>query len=71
MENTQIVELKVNGVKHSLQAGTVQDVIAHFGLTGKPVIVEADGVILTPEQWADTTVSAGMVIELVHFVGGG
>ncbi|MGG4554908.1 sulfur carrier protein ThiS [Paenibacillus humicus] len=71
MGNTHSVELKVNGVMQSLQAGTVQDVIAHFGLTGKPVIVEADGVILTPEQWADTTVSSGMVIELVHFVGGG
>ncbi|GAA0134629.1 sulfur carrier protein ThiS [Paenibacillus sp. YSY-4.3] len=71
MGNTQMVELKVNGVKHSLEAGTVQDVIAHYGLSGKPVIVEADGVILTPEQWADTTVASGMVIELVHFVGGG
>ncbi|WP_055106570.1 sulfur carrier protein ThiS [Paenibacillus ihumii] len=71
MRNKHSVELKVNGVKHSLEADTVLDVIAHFGLKGKPIIVEADGVILTPEQWSDKAVASGMIIELVHFVGGG
>lgn len=71
MEYRESVDLKVNGVLHTLEAGTVQDVIAYFGLTGKPVIVEADGMILTPEQWVHTRTATGMVIELVHFVGGG
>ncbi|MNJ60683.1 Sulfur carrier protein ThiS [compost metagenome] len=71
LELLESVELSVNGVRHTLEAGTIQDVIAHFNLTGKPVIVEADGVILTPEQWTQTTVFSGMIIELVHFVGGG
>lgn len=71
MERIESVDLKVNGISHTLDAGTIQDVIAHFGLTGKPVIVEADGLILTPEQWTQTRIVSGMVIELVHFVGGG
>lgn len=71
MKHKESVDLKVNGVLHTLEAGTIQDVIAHFGLTGKPVIVEADGMILTPEQWVDARTTTGMVIELVHFVGGG
>ncbi|MFD3261453.1 sulfur carrier protein ThiS [Paenibacillus lentus] len=71
MKPIESVDLKVNGISHTLKAATIQDVIAHFGLTGKPVIVEADGVILTPEQWTRTRTASGMVIELVHFVGGG
>jgi thiamine biosynthesis protein ThiS len=46
-------------------------VIAHYGLIGKPIIVEVDGAILTAEQWTVTVVRPNMQIELVHFVGGG
>ncbi|ANY65548.1 thiamine biosynthesis protein ThiS [Paenibacillus sp. BIHB 4019] len=65
------MELVINGVKQELAARTIEEVIAHFELTGKPVVVEADGAVLTQEQWAATEVREGMKIELVHFVGGG
>ncbi|WP_338554701.1 sulfur carrier protein ThiS [Paenibacillus sp. KS-LC4] len=65
------MELVINGVKQELAARTIEEIIVHFGLAGKPVVVEADGAVLTQEQWAVTEVREGMRIELVHFVGGG
>ncbi len=65
------MELVINGTKHSLDVHTILDVINHFGLEGKPIVVEADGVVLTSEQWETAAVHPDMRIELVHFVGGG
>jgi sulfur carrier protein len=65
------MELVINGLRQELVAATIQDVIVHYGLVGKPVVVEADGVIVTADQWAVTTVRPHMQVELVHFVGGG
>lgn len=64
--------LIINGELQQLeQVNTIQDVIERLGLAGKPVVAEADGQVLTAEQWADTPVYPKMRIELVHFVGGG
>ncbi len=65
------MELVVNGLKQELDVHTIEDVIVHYGLIGKPLVVEADGAVLTAEQWSVTVVRPNMQIELVHFVGGG
>ena len=65
------MELVINGLKQELDVRTIEEVVVHFGLIGKPLVVEADGTILTAEQWGSTMVFAKMKIELVHFVGGG
>jgi sulfur carrier protein len=66
------MELVINGQLQKLeQVQTVEDVIRQLGLHGKPLVAEADGIVLTVEQWAVTAVIPGMKIELVHFVGGG
>lgn len=65
------MELIINGTEYQLDATTIQDVVQHFGLAGKPLVVEAGGTIYTAEQWGATAVHAHMKIELVHFVGGG
>ncbi|WP_042166904.1 sulfur carrier protein ThiS [Paenibacillus gorillae] len=65
------MELIVNGQKQELEARTIEEVVIHFGLEGRPVVVEADGTVLTKEQWASAEVRPMMRIELVHFVGGG
>jgi sulfur carrier protein len=65
------VELIINGSKRELEADTIADVIDRLGLTGKPVVAEADGQVLVAEQWTAVKVAPGMKIELVHFVGGG
>ncbi|MFF2484704.1 sulfur carrier protein ThiS [Paenibacillus sp. NPDC058071] len=65
------MQLTINGENRILEAKCIADIIEHFGLAGKPVIVEADGVVLRQEQWAAAETREGMVIELVQFVGGG
>ena len=65
------MELVINGSKLELEVHTIQDVIEHYGLVGKPIVVEVDGIIFTTEQWVNTVVRSHMQIELVHFVGGG
>jgi thiamine biosynthesis protein ThiS len=65
------MQLIVNGETKELAARTISDVINHFGLEGRPVVVEADGEIIAKEQWPDMEVRPLMKIELVHFVGGG
>jgi sulfur carrier protein len=65
------VELVINGLRQVLDVHTIQDVIEHYGLIGKPIVVEADGAVLTAEQWVITMVRPHMQVELVHFVGGG
>ncbi|ANS74249.1 thiamine biosynthesis protein ThiS [Paenibacillus yonginensis] len=65
------MELIINGTTRELEAETLADVVELLGLTGKPVVAEADGLVVTSEAWASTAVRPGMSIELVHFVGGG
>jgi sulfur carrier protein len=65
------MELRINGESRELAAATIYDVIVHYDLLNKPVVVEVDGTIVPRELWVETEVRSGMVIELVHFVGGG
>ncbi|MFC4305988.1 sulfur carrier protein ThiS [Cohnella boryungensis] len=65
------MELIVNGRMQTLEVGTILELVEHYELTGKPVMVEADGQVIASEQWASTAVQPSMRIELVHFVGGG
>ncbi|GIO52260.1 MULTISPECIES: sulfur carrier protein ThiS [Paenibacillus] len=65
------MELVINGIKRELAAETVADVLRLLGLSGRPVMVEADGQVLKIEQWETTPVVPGMKLELVHFVAGG
>jgi sulfur carrier protein len=65
------MQLIINGEAKELDATTIQDVVVYFGLEGRPLVVEADGEIITKEQWPDIEVRPLMKIELVHFVGGG
>ncbi len=66
------MELIINGESRQIEAAaTVQDVAERLGLLGKPIVAEADGVVLHASQWERTPVRDGMRIEFVHFVGGG
>jgi len=65
------MELIINGTMQKLDVQTIKDVVEHFELSNKPIVVEADGEVLVSEHWEHTTVRPGMKIELVHFVGGG
>lgn len=50
---------------------TVSNLLQHFDIDQKVVIVEINGDILDKETHQETKISDGDKIELVHFVGGG
>jgi sulfur carrier protein len=66
------MQLIVNGAPQQVPDGlTVLDLIQHLGLTDGPVAVEKNRQIVPRSEHAATALSAGDVIEIVHFVGGG
>ncbi|MHA6484146.1 sulfur carrier protein ThiS [Paenibacillus sp. strain BS8-2] len=65
------MKIIVNGKLEQMDVVTVADIVAHYDLLDKPIVVEADGIVLSKEQWTSTNVYEDSRIELVHFVGGG
>lgn len=67
------MNLIINGdpveVPDSLES--VSDLLRHFELGEKVVIVEVNANILEKDQHARTRLADGDRIEIVHFVGGG
>ncbi|WP_102347210.1 sulfur carrier protein ThiS [Bacillus sp. Marseille-P3661] len=67
------MQLQVNGnivqLPNTLQY--VIEVLTHYELENKPVIVELNGQIVMKESLHSTTISEGDTLEIVHFVGGG
>jgi sulfur carrier protein len=67
------MNLRINGetVQVPDEVSTVADLLRHFRLEGKVVIVELNGNILEKSAHAENRLSDGDRIEIVHFVGGG
>jgi len=67
------MNLIINGenvqVPESLEV--VSDLLQHFQLGEKVVIVEVNANILEKDQHARTRLTNGDRVEIVHFVGGG
>ena len=65
--------LKVNGEQRTLDVdpATLAEVVDHLGHHPKLVVVEYNGLILTPERWAGQEVQTGDNLEIVTIVGGG
>ena len=65
--------LTVNGNQVEVPAGikTVIDLLQHFELNQRVVIVERNNTILEKPKHGETFLSQGDKIELIHFVGGG
>lgn len=64
--------ITVNGEKQKLHGITnVSELVSHYRLQDKLVVVEIDGTVIERENWEETQLRDGMTIELVHFVGGG
>jgi sulfur carrier protein len=49
----------------------LQDLITDLNLKGDRVAVEHNGTIIPRVEWANTNLSEGDRLEVVHFVGGG
>lgn len=67
------MNLFINGqsIEVSARIGTIQELLEHFQLDQKVVIVELNQIILDKATRAETRITAGDRIEIVHFVGGG
>jgi thiamine biosynthesis protein ThiS len=50
---------------------TIADLLADLGLSGRRVAVEVNRDIIARDEYAGCRFSAGAIIEIVHFVGGG
>jgi thiamine biosynthesis protein ThiS len=66
------MQLTVNGEPKDVPDGlTVRALIEHLGLGGGPVAVELNRAIVPRAEHTSRALSAGDVVEIVHFVGGG
>jgi len=65
--------LQVNGEQRHLDVDTnsLGAVVRELGHHPKLVVVEFNGLILTPDRWEDETVQNGDSLEIVTIVGGG
>ena len=65
--------IQVNGEQRSLAAEppTLDSVVQQLGHHPKLVVVEFNGLIITPERWASQTVQNGDNLEIITIVGGG
>ncbi|MGG1513928.1 sulfur carrier protein ThiS [Paenibacillus oryzisoli] len=67
------MKLHINGQGVEVPDGirTVVDLLEHFSLGEKMLIVEHNDAILQKEDHAGAQLAEGHRIEIVHFVGGG
>ncbi|MBU6282756.1 sulfur carrier protein ThiS [bacterium] len=66
------MEIRLNGETRAVEDGlSVADLVASLGLGGRRVAVELNREILAREDYPATRLSAGDVVEVVQFVGGG
>lgn len=65
--------IKVNGKKDEIPETlyTIADLLTHYELDRKVVIVEQNGIIIDKTKHSETPLTAEDQFELVQFVGGG
>ncbi len=66
------MNLLINGQERVIEnAKTLADVVSHFGLSERIIVIEHNLNIVARELYAETPLAEGDKIEIVHFVGGG
>jgi len=65
------MRITVNGEKKETELQNIKDLLLDSKLTPSSVVVELNGVILSQEQFATTSIHENDSLEIVHFVGGG
>jgi sulfur carrier protein len=69
---TKEIQIVVNGqVRHVPEGLSLALVLAGLEVAPGRVAVELDRRIIRREDWSDTLVAPGAVLEIVQFVGGG
>ncbi|WP_299092550.1 sulfur carrier protein ThiS [uncultured Metabacillus sp.] len=67
------MSIKLNGeiVELGNDVTTIQQLLAHYKLADRLVIVEHNREIILKDQYETTSIQNGDEVEFVHFVGGG
>jgi thiamine biosynthesis protein ThiS len=66
------VRLIINGETRNFAGiSTLSELLQQLGLKADRIAVELNREIVARERWAETTLSDGDRLEVVHFVGGG
>ena len=72
MSDAHSIEISVNGNASACFAGcALEKYLVDNGLAPDRVVVEKNGVIVPVAEYAHTSLDAGDILELIHFVGGG
>ena len=67
-----MIALRINGKKVDLERPTpLLDYLASLGVDARTVAVEHNGEIIERDSFAEVTLRAGDVVEIVRMVGGG
>lgn len=61
----------INGESRALPAETLVALVEQLGMKSDRVAIELNREIVPRDQWAQTHLSEGDRLEIVHFVGGG
>ncbi len=65
------MKLKVNGKDIDFNESTVVQLVEHYKLKPKSVVVEKNGEIVSRDNYGSDELREGDVLEIVRFVGGG
>jgi sulfur carrier protein len=65
------MKIVINGQEQTFTAITLAGLVEHLGMKQDRVAVELNRNIVPRNQWAETNLSEGDQLEIVHFVGGG
>ena len=67
-----MARVSVNGVLRDINDGaSVRELLSVLDVVPRLVVVEINKKVVYPEQWNETLVADGDLIEIVSFVGGG
>ncbi|MGH9549755.1 MAG: sulfur carrier protein ThiS [Terriglobales bacterium] len=66
-----LMKITINGQEQSSPPITLAGLVEQLGMKQDRVAVELNRNIVPRTQWADTNLSEGDHLEIVHFVGGG
>ncbi|MEI7999483.1 MAG: sulfur carrier protein ThiS [Candidatus Omnitrophota bacterium] len=66
------MKVTINGtIKEITNISHLSDIVTQFCKQPKNIITEINGQIMPSNQWSNTSIKDGDMIELVAFVGGG
>ncbi|MFJ5623929.1 sulfur carrier protein ThiS [Peribacillus loiseleuriae] len=67
------MSITLNGNNVDLREGdnTVEQLLSHYHLENRIVVVEVNKEIVMKENYKTMSLSRGDVVEIIHFVGGG